>query len=76
MVKVASAIQSVQLASDSLLNLQSCKHSEFICPGGWLLDGTEFVENMFCSYCDARVDTDIASCREVCETCEIPLNCC
>ena len=46
-------------------------HPDFFCPGGWLLDGIEFVENMFCSHCDARVDTDVASCREVCETCEL-----
>ena len=74
MVKVASAIHSVQLASNSLQNLQSCKHPEFFCPGGWLLDGIEFVENMFCSQCDARVDTDVASCREACETCELSSN--
>ena len=71
MVKVTSAIHSVQLASNSLQNLQSCKHPEFFCPGGWLSDGIEFVENMFCSHCDAEVDIDVASCQEVCETCEL-----
>ena len=48
--KVASALHGVSVASNALMELPPCMHLDLICPGGWLQNGIDYVENMFCSH--------------------------
>ena len=61
-VKVASALLGVSAASSALMELPPCMHPDLICPGGWLQNGIDYVENMFCSHCNTKVNIDVDSC--------------
>ena len=44
-----------------------CLHPDLLCPSGYSL--VDYVENIHCPVCKAKVDVDVSSCTESCSGC-------